>query len=110
VFFVAAFLLLILLPSPWSFVGFACCLVAFLGEVSFWHHRVRGKRKVVGAQTLIGQVARVVSPCRPRGQVRVSGEIWAARCDEGAGPGEEVTVVGRDELTLIVERVTPAGP
>lgn len=107
-FVLLAIVLLLLLPSPWNVVGFACCLVLFLGEVAFWHRRVRGQRKAVGAQTVIGETGMVVSICRPRGQVRVGGEIWAARCDEGADVGEEVTVVGRDDLTLLVTRSRPA--
>ena|SRR6516225_1194048 len=103
-FVLLAIVLLLLLPSPWNQVGFVVCLVLFLGEVYFWHRRVRGNRKVVGAHTLIGAQGTPVSVCRPDGQVRVRGEIWAARCDDGADPGDPVTVVGRDELTLIVTR------
>ena len=57
----------------------------------------------VGAETLIGAVAEVVSTCRPDGQVRVQGELWRARCEEGADRGETVRVVDRDGLTLRVE-------
>ena len=103
-FLLVAIVLLLLLRSPWNLVGFAICLVLFVGEVAFWHRRVRGQRKVVGAQTLIGKTGTLVSACRPHGQVRVGGEVWDARCDEGADVGEEVTVVGRDGLTLTVDR------
>jgi membrane protein implicated in regulation of membrane protease activity len=102
VFVLVGIALLLLLPSPWNWAAFAACLVLFLGEVAFWHRRVRGNRSVVGGQTLIGATGTVVSPCRPRGQVRVGGEIWAARCDDGADRGAEVTVVGLDDLTLTV--------
>jgi membrane-bound serine protease (ClpP class) len=57
-----------------------------------------------GAETLVGETARVVSDCRPRGQVLVHGEIWEASCDEGADRGDEVTIVGRERLLLVVER------
>jgi membrane protein implicated in regulation of membrane protease activity len=43
-----------------------------------------------------------VVACRPLGQVAVAGERWEARCDAGADVGDVVTVVGRDELLLIV--------
>jgi membrane protein implicated in regulation of membrane protease activity len=56
-----------------------------------------------GAETLIGAEAEVLSACRPRRQVQMDGEIWEARCDEGADPGATVRVVGRDGLTLLVE-------
>ena len=103
-FVIVALVLLLALPHPWNVVGFAGGLVCFLGELAFWHRTVRHHRAVVGAQTLIGQQATVISPCRPVGQVRVSGAIWAARCEAGADPGDTVTVIERDRLTLIVER------
>jgi membrane-bound serine protease (ClpP class) len=43
-----------------------------------------------------------VAECRPAGQVRLDGEIWEARCDEGADRGDTVVVTGRDGLTLVV--------
>ena len=103
-FVIVALVLLLALPHPWNVVGFAAGLVCFIGELAFWHRTVRHHRAVVGAQTLIGEQATVISPCRPAGQVRVSGTIWAARCEAGADTGDTVMVVERDRLTLIVER------
>jgi membrane-bound serine protease (ClpP class) len=105
--FLLGIVLLILLPSPWSVVGFAVCLVFFVGELLFWRRRVRNVPQSTGAETLIGKEARVVSECRPLGQVELEGEIWAARCDAGAGRGEVVKVVGRDGLELRVEAAAP---
>jgi membrane protein implicated in regulation of membrane protease activity len=109
VLFIVAIVLLIVLPSPWRYVGFVLGLTFFVVEVLFWNSRVRGYRKRVGPQTLIGKTATVVSTCRPDGQVRIAGEIWAARCEGGAGEGERVTVVGRNGLVLAVVRAAPAG-
>ena len=106
-FALVALVLLFLLPHPWNIVGFTCGLVLFLGEVLFWHRRVRGQPKKVGAQILVGKTAAVISACRPNGQVQVSGEIWAARCAGGADQGDTVTVAGRDGLTLVVEVQNP---
>jgi membrane protein implicated in regulation of membrane protease activity len=103
VFLIVGIVLLLLLPYPWNVVGATCAFVLFLGELFFWHRRVRGQPNKVGAQNLMGQTATVVSPCRPNGQVRVGGELWAARCPGGADHGDTVRVVGRDGLTLIVE-------
>jgi membrane-bound serine protease (ClpP class) len=105
VFLILAFVLLIFLPSPWNVVAFTVCLVLFFGELLFWNRTMRGRRKVVGAQTLVGQDAEVIAPCRPTGQVRVGGEIWEARCDAGADTGDTVRVVEVRGLTLLVERV-----
>jgi len=109
-FFVVALILVLVLPHPWNLIGFAAGLVCFAGEVVFWHHKVRDHRAAVGAQTLIGAEAVVVSPCRPTGQVRISGEIWAASCSAGADRGDTVRIIGRRELTLIVEKTSPGGP
>jgi membrane-bound serine protease (ClpP class) len=97
-----AVILLLLLPSPWNVVGFIVVLPIWVLELLAWNRTVKHRRKAVGAQTLIGQDAVVNTPCRPVGQVRLNGEIWEARCDAGAGPGERVRVIGRDGLTLVV--------
>ena len=107
-FLLVALVLLLVLPSPWGFIGFGIALVCFAGEIAFWQRKVRGRRATVGAHTLIGELGTVVSPCRPDGQIRLSGEIWAAHCELGAAPGDTVTVVGRRNLTLIVEPASEA--
>jgi membrane-bound serine protease (ClpP class) len=103
VLFIVAVVLLLVLPGPWDLVGFTVCLVLGLGELYLWNRTVRGRRASVGAQTLIGADAEVVTDCRPDGQVRLNGEIWAARCSAGAARGDAVRVVGRKGLTLEVE-------
>jgi membrane-bound serine protease (ClpP class) len=103
-----AIVLLLLLPHPWNLVGFLVVIPLWVLELFGWNRTVKNKRKAVGAQTLIGKEAVVMTPCRPRGQVRLNGEIWEARCEAGAGPGETVRVVGRDNLTLLVERAAEA--
>ena len=105
-FLILGIALLLFLSSPWNFLGFAVCLVLFFGELGLWHRSVRGRRHVVGAQTLIGAEATVTEPCRPDGQVRLNGELWEARCAEGADRGETVRVMGREGLKLLVERVS----
>ena len=98
-----AIVLLLVLPSPWNAVGFLVVIPLWILELLFWNRSVKNRRKAVGAQTLIGTDAVVTMPCRPDGQVRLGGEIWAARCVAGAAPGDRVRVVGRDGLTLVVE-------
>ena len=105
-FLLVAIALLLVLPWPWNVVGFGVCFILFVGEIFFWNTRVRGRRAQVGVQTLIGQRAIVASALRPDGQVRVAGEIWHARCADGADEGDTVTVVARERLTLVVERAT----
>ena len=107
-FFFLALILLLALPDPWNLVGFAVSLVLFVGEILFWNRTVRRRRAAVGADTLIGETAIVLSPCRPDGQVRLSGEIWDARCPGGADAGDTVRVVGREGLKLLVEPTAAA--
>ena len=95
--------LLIVLPHPWNLVAFIVLLPIWVLELFGWNRTVKHRRKAVGAQTLIGKDAIVSMPCRPYGQVRLDGEIWAARCDAGASNGDRVRVVDRDGLTLVVE-------
>jgi membrane-bound serine protease (ClpP class) len=105
VLFILAIALLLFLPTPWNVIGFAISFVLFFGEAFLWNRSMRGRKKVVGAQTMIGAQATVVTPCRPDGQVRVGGEIWEARCEMGADSGQTVRIVGRRDLSLLVEPV-----
>ncbi len=98
-----AIVLLLVLSSPWNLVAFVVLLPLWILELLGWNRTVKRRRRVVGAQTMIGREAEVLKSCRPRGQVRLGGEIWEARCGEGALVGETVRVVGLDGLTLLVE-------
>jgi membrane protein implicated in regulation of membrane protease activity len=98
-----AVILLLVLPWPWNLAAFLVTIPLWVGELLVWNRTVRRRRRVVGAETLIGKNAVVSTPCRPSGQVRLEGEIWEARCDKGADPGDTVRIVGRDDLVLVVE-------
>jgi membrane protein implicated in regulation of membrane protease activity len=100
---IVAFVLLFLLPSPWNLIGFVAVVLLWVLELIGWNRTMKRRKKVVGAQTLIDREAAVIRPCTPHGQVRLDGEIWEARCDEGAAVGDTVRVVDRDGLTLIVK-------
>jgi membrane protein implicated in regulation of membrane protease activity len=102
---ILAVVLLLVLPSPWDLVGFVIAAVLGICELFLWNRTVKHRRHVVGAQTLIGKDAVVVAACQPYGQVRLDGEIWAAYCEEGAGEGDSVRIVGRRQLTLVASRV-----
>jgi membrane-bound serine protease (ClpP class) len=102
--FVGAVLLaLFVAPAPWGLVLVAASAVVEVAETYFWIRFSRRRRIQAGAETLIGARAVVASACRPTGQVRVQGELWRARCEAGADPGETVRIVGREGLTLLVE-------
>jgi membrane-bound serine protease (ClpP class) len=94
------------LPSPWGLVAVLCALVVDLAEVGFGLWYAKRRRPQTGAEALIGSIGRVVVRCDPLGQVRVDGELWQARSDEGAETGADVRVeaVGAD-LVLSVRPV-----
>ena len=102
---VALLLAFFVLDAPWSVLVVVGAIVLEVGEIGFWFWYSRRRHVQVGAETLIGRPGVVITQCRPLGQVRVGGEIWAARCEIGVDVGTPVRVEGRDELTLVV---TPA--
>jgi membrane protein implicated in regulation of membrane protease activity len=100
----AILLALLVLPEAWDVPVVLAAAVVEVGETGFWLWYTRRRRARVGAETLVGATGRVVTPCLPTGQIRLQGELWRARCDEGADVGEEVRVLELDGLTLVVER------
>jgi membrane protein implicated in regulation of membrane protease activity len=99
----AAIVLFVVLPTPWNGVALLALLILGAGEVSYWWRKVRHRRLQTGAETLVGARAKVVSTCRPEGQVSLEGALWNARCEDGADAGESVVVRAREGLLLIVE-------
>jgi membrane protein implicated in regulation of membrane protease activity len=99
----AIFLAVLVLPSPWGALTVAGGLVVEVAEAAFWVRISQRHRAQVGAEALVGAIATVVAPCRPEGSVRVHGELWRARCDEGADAGARVRVREVEGLVLVVE-------
>jgi membrane protein implicated in regulation of membrane protease activity len=92
------------LPAPWGIVAVAVAAVVELAEslaLIWWSKR---RRAQVGSEALVGRWAEAVTQLRPDGQVRVDGELWQARCEEGADAGDAVRILGLDGLTLVVGR------
>jgi membrane-bound serine protease (ClpP class) len=65
--------------------------------------KARTRPPATGSEQMIGSRGEVVAWQGSSGQVRVLGEIWAARSDRPLKPKDAVRVVGREGLTLIVE-------
>jgi membrane-bound ClpP family serine protease len=100
----AILLAIFVLPSPWGIVAVACAAVYEVVQTGggiWWSQR---RRAQVGAEALVGVEARVVERCSPSGKAAIRGEVWNARCEDGAEVGETVTVRGLQGLTLLVER------
>jgi membrane-bound serine protease (ClpP class) len=99
---VAIVLAFVFLPWPWNLVAILGGAAVEVGELTWGLSLARRWKPKTGAEAMIGEEARVVAACRPLGEVRVQGELWQARCDEGADAGETVSIESIDGLTLIV--------
>ncbi|MCD6299624.1 MAG: NfeD family protein [Dehalococcoidales bacterium] len=63
------------------------------------------RKPVAGLGDVIGSRGKVVSRLAPNGVIRIGSELWEATSDgRRIKAGEEVTVLGRDGLKLIVHK------
>jgi membrane protein implicated in regulation of membrane protease activity len=91
------------LPTGWGVAAVVGAMVVEVGEAAFWVWLSKRRRPAIGAEALAGALGVAVTDCRPRGQVRVSGEVWRAVCPQGVAAGEEVVVERVEgDLTLLV--------
>ena len=104
----AVALAVFVLPEPWGLVTIVVAGIVDIAEVFVFRVWSRRRKARVGVELLVGRVAVVLRPLSPEGQVRVDGEIWAARCERPVARGGEVVVRAVDGLTLVVEPL--AGP
>jgi membrane protein implicated in regulation of membrane protease activity len=86
-------------PWPWGIATVLGGGLLDIGESLVLLRWSRRRRAVTGAEALIGRTAVVATPT----QVRVAGELWAARADHSLAVGDEVVVRAVDGLTLRVE-------
>ena len=94
---------LFFLPDPWRLVVLVAAMVVEVGEVYLWIRFLRRYRVTTGAEGMVGEKGEAISRCDPLGKVRLRGEIWNARCEAGAEPGDRVVVAAVNGLTLVVE-------
>jgi membrane protein implicated in regulation of membrane protease activity len=87
------------IPWPWGIFAIVGGALLDIGESAAFLRWSRRRKSPVGAEALVGQTALVATPT----QVRVAGELWAARSDDPLRVGEEVVVRVVDGLTLVVE-------
>ncbi len=104
---VALVVAVIFLPTPWNWILVASAAVIDVAETGafvWWSRRSRRRtRPAVGVEDLVGRRAVVVSALVPDGQVRVHGEIWAARSRSPVEHGDAVVVRAVHGLVLEVE-------
>jgi membrane-bound ClpP family serine protease len=94
----------IMLPLwVWILIGLA--LVAFIFVRTWVVLPALRKKKMTGAEGMIGLIGEVVESETPGLVIRVSGEYWQAKCPDGdMEAGEEVEIVGINRLKLEVKR------
>ena len=101
---VAIVLAFLFVPWPWNVFVVLGGVAIETGELVWGLRLARRWKPRTGAEAMIGETAEVVTPCRPIGEVRVHGELWQARCEDGAGAGETVRIERLEGLTLVVTR------
>jgi membrane-bound serine protease (ClpP class) len=109
---VAGFVLFVVLDPPWGAIALVAGATLEIGEAYGWYRYLGRIRVRTGAEGLVGQSAIASEDCRPRGRVRVAGEIWNATCPErgGVAAGERAIIRGVEGLTLEVERDPDQSP
>jgi membrane protein implicated in regulation of membrane protease activity len=97
------------LPPIWGLAAVVGAVAVELAEIAVFIWYSKRRRVTTGAEGLVGTIGIAVTPCEPEGQVRVEGELWKARCAEGARAGEQVVVEAIESpLTLVVAPVHSA--
>jgi membrane-bound serine protease (ClpP class) len=84
-------------------VGFALTTAGVIFGIVGAAMKARRRPPATGSEQMIGSRGEVVEWHGSTGQVRVLGEIWAARGAQSLKPKDPVRVTGREGLTLIVE-------
>ncbi len=91
---------------PVLIVAAAIVLVFFMVVIRAVARAMR-RPPATGVESLVGATGVVISPLDPQGQVRLHGETWRARTEEGELLKDEPVKVLRSEgLTLVVRRMT----
>ena len=85
-------------------VAAAILIALFFGFLLYKVLQIRKKKAQVG--TFIGEKAKTIDRITPEkpGYVRFKGEYWEARSDTIIEPNTKVTIVDKDETTLIVKQ------
>jgi membrane-bound serine protease (ClpP class) len=84
-------------------IGFALTTAGLIFGIVGAAMSARGRPPATGSEQIIGSRGEVVEWHGSTGQIRVLGEIWAARSGQTLKPKDLVRVTGREGLTLIVE-------
>ena len=101
-------LMLIKSSEPFMRISLAAILATTGATAAFFIFMVtmalktQRQKTTTGVEGLIGQVGTARTPLRPEGRIFVGGELWSARCEEGAETGDKVRVQAVKGLMLMV--------
>jgi membrane-bound ClpP family serine protease len=96
-------------PPPWGQLLVGSALLWEVTELLFLLRYSKRMPPVIGREALIGLPVTAVSACLPEGWVKLRGERWKARCNEGAGAGDSLVVEAVEQITLVVAQ-PPSSP
>ena len=86
-------------------VGGATAVIAvFFAYALYKIMEAKRKKRRVGGEELIGMTGTVVEAGEKTTLIKIRGEIWRAKSEDLLEEGDEVTVTGRDGLTLLVRK------
>jgi membrane-bound serine protease (ClpP class) len=93
--------------SYWLIGSVALTSTVFFMTVASFALRARRRAVVSGSEELIGSVGVALSAFKQVGRIRIHSEDWQARSVAPVRHGQQVRVVARDGLTLIVQPEKP---
>ncbi|HJX12582.1 MAG TPA: NfeD family protein [Dehalococcoidales bacterium] len=89
----------------WAWIVIGLLLLGFIFVRTWLVVPALRRKKITGAEGMLGLTCEVIEALTPQGVVRIGVEYWRAVSLEGEiGPGEEVEIVEIERLKLGVKR------
>jgi membrane-bound ClpP family serine protease len=92
----------------WAMVAIGLVVIAYIFVRTYMVVPSLRRKKLIGAESMVGTECEVVEPLTPDGVVRVGVEYWRAVSVDGeVATGESVEIVRVERLKLEVKRKVP---
>lgn len=87
----------------WALVFMMIALGAYSCAAYRFGKKALEKKPMMASEAMIGSKCTVMTPLAPRGYVKVGSELWqASSLGSAIDKGQEVVIVGIEEMTLLV--------